>query len=249
MPDGSRRVFITGGSSGLGLALARHYLEQGDVVGVCSRSEREVLGGRAQHHAVDVTDGPALKRVVESFASESLDVMVINAGVHVRHKTPWPDVDVARKNVEVNVLGAVNALDAALGIFRKRGRGRVVLVASVVGFVGLPGAGGYSASKAALLALGESYRIDLARFGIVVTTVAPGPMDTPMTRGNPCRPYRRLPFTLSAEAAARRIAAAEKKGVALAVFPWPWACLSWLSSRMPRPLYRALAGRLNTATR
>lgn len=245
MPDGSRRVFVTGGSSGLGLALARHYLEQGDVVGVCSRSEQEVLGGRVQHHAVDVTDGPALKMVVESFAGESLDVMVINAGVDVRHKTPWPDVDVARKNVEVNVLGAINALDAALGIFRKRGRGRVVLVASVAGFVGLPGAGAYSASKAALLALGESYRITLARFGIVVTTVAPGPVDTPMTRGNPYR----LPFTLSAEAAARRIAAAEKRGAALVVFPWPWACSLWLLSRMPRSLYRALAGRLNTATR
>ena len=121
----------------------------------------------------------------------------------------------------------------------------MALVASVGGFVGLPPIEAYGASKAPLLALGKGCRIALARFGIVVTTVAPAPVDTPMTRGDPYR----LPFTLSAEAAARRIAAAEEAeeaGGSLAVFPWPWACLFWLLSRMPRSVYGALAGRLNT---
>ena len=108
-----------------------------------------------------------------------------------------------------------------------------VVIASVAGFRGLPGAGAYSASKAAAITYLESLRVELARSGIAVVTICPGYVATPMTAANPYP----MPFLMKAERAASLIARAIARRRRFCVRPWPTAIVGWLLKRLPRPLY------------
>jgi short-subunit dehydrogenase len=122
---------------------------------------------------------------------------------------------------------------------RARGDGILAGIASVAGFRGLPGAGAYSASKAAAIAWLESLRVELAGSGVAVVTVCPGYIDTPMTRVN----RYRMPFLLSAEEGARRVARVIDARRSLAVVPWQMAIAGGLMRRLPNGIYDRLAKR------
>ena len=117
---------------------------------------------------------------------------------------------------------------------RKKGKGHLVAISSVAGFMGLPGAASYSASKAAVTTFCESLAIDLKHENIAVTTVAPGFIKTPLTAKN----NHSMPFIMPAEKAAGIIAKAIEKKKALCVFPWQMNLLATILSKMPRWLYR-----------
>ena len=120
---------------------------------------------------------------------------------------------------------------------RKAGRGTLAGIASVAGFRGLAGNGAYCASKAAAITWLESLRTELHGSGVSVVCICPGYIDTPMTRVNRFR----MPFLLSADEAARRIARAIAGSAALAVIPWQMALVSVLLRAMPGWLYDRLA--------
>ncbi|MGB8434891.1 MAG: SDR family NAD(P)-dependent oxidoreductase, partial [Burkholderiales bacterium] len=107
------------------------------------------------------------------------------------------------------------------------------------GWRGLPGAGAYSASKSAAITWLESLRVELHGTGVTVVTICPGYIDTPMTRVNPYR----MPFLLSAEVGARRIARAIDAGRSLAVIPWQMRVVSWGLRLLPNWLYDRLFAR------
>src|SRR5690349_23245560 len=115
----------------------------------------------------------------------------------------------------------VHAFHPFLAGMRARGAGKLVGIASVAGYRGLPGSGAYSASKAAAIAYLESLRVELHGSGIRVLTVCPGYVATPMTTGNPYP----MPFLMRADAAARSIARAIAHGRRFHVLPWPMALL------------------------
>jgi short-subunit dehydrogenase len=117
--------------------------------------------------------------------------------------------------------------------FVARKRGKLVGVASVAGFRGLPGAGAYSASKAAAISYLESLRVELAGSGVEVITLCPGYIATPMTERNPYP----MPFLLSADDAARLMLRAIRRGRRFYVFPWQMAWAARLLRALPRPLY------------
>ena len=133
--------------------------------------------------------------------------------------------------------------DATLAAFapamRAAGRGTLCGVASVSGFRGLAGAGGYCASKAAAITWLESLRVELRGSGVSVVTVCPGYIDTPLTRVN----RYRMPFLLPADEAARRIARAIDAKRRLAVIPWQMALVSYPLRALPEWLYDRLAAR------
>jgi short-subunit dehydrogenase len=166
--------------------------------------------------------------------------VIANAGVSVG--TRGDDVgDVAklRRVLEVNVTGLAATLAAFAPALREAGRGTLAGIASVAGFRGLPGAGAYSASKSAAINWLESLRAELHGSGISVVCICPGYIDTPMTQVN----RYRMPFLLSADEAARRIARAIAARRRLAVIPWQMAAISLLMRAMPGALYDRLAAR------
>lgn len=242
---GLSRVFITGASSGLGEALARHYAAAGATLGLVARREAPMrdlaasLPGQHQVYVVDVAEPARLAEAAAHFcATVGLpDVVIANAGVSVGTLTEHAeDIDAFERVLRTNLLGMVATFQPFVELMRGRGQGRLVGIASVAGIRGLPGAGAYSASKAGTLAYLESLRVELHGSGVKVVTVAPGYIHTPMTAVNPYP----MPFILPAAEAARRIARVVERGERYAVVPWQMAWVARVLGILPRWLFDRL---------
>jgi short-subunit dehydrogenase len=243
----ARNVFITGASSGIGAALARLYAGEGANVGLFARRQAELDAlaaalpdpARVATFADDVRDAAALSAAVAGFIARfgAPDIVIANAGVSQGTLTEFAeDAAVFRAIMEVNVLGMVHTFQPCLEPMRSARRGTLVGIASVAGFRGLPGAGAYSASKAAMISYLESLRVELAGSGVAVVTVCPGYVATPMTAKNPYR----MPFLVDVDTGARLIARAIRRRRRFYVFPWPMAAVGAVLRRLPRPLYDRL---------
>ncbi|MDP2809556.1 MAG: SDR family oxidoreductase [Rhodocyclaceae bacterium] len=242
------KVFITGASSGLGAALARHYASRGATLGLVARRKSllddlaDALPGTHHVYALDVADAGALVDAGRDFIGRAgvPDIVIANAGVSAGTLTGEPDdLPAFRRIFEINVLGMVHTFHPFVGAMRAAGRGRLAGISSVAGTRGLPGAGAYSASKAAMNSCLESLRVELSGSGVKVVTVAPGYIETPMTAVNPYP----MPFLLPADEAARRIARAIDAGKSHAVVPWQMAVVAKLLRMLPNPVFDALASR------
>lgn len=236
------RVFITGASSGIGAALARHYAARGAVLGLVARRAEvldALLATLTGEHAVyplDVADVAALREAAADFSTRFgvPDVVVANAGVSVGTLTEEAeDLAAFERVMRTNVLGVVATFQPFVASMRARGRGRLVGIASVAGIRGLPGAGAYSASKAAVIAYLESLRVEMHGSGVKVVTIAPGYIDTPMTAVN----RYPMPFMLPADEAARRFAKAIDAGTGYAVIPWQMGVVAKLMRILPNAIF------------
>jgi short-subunit dehydrogenase len=237
-------IFITGGTTGIGLSLAKLYLEEGHRVGICGRNldkfPSEIRNKYKQLYCykVDVTSRQELSDAVADFAGKDLDIMIANAGRSVGSKSKIPKFSISNEVIDINVKGVLNAFDVALELMLPKKKGHLVATASVAGFVGLPGAAAYSASKAAVLKLCESYSIDLKPEGIHVSAIAPGFVDTPLTRQN----NHKMPFLMGSDKAAKLIKNAIHRKKVLFVFPWQMRWVMLILEKMPRSLYRFMMG-------
>ena len=243
-----RRVFITGASAGIGAALARHYAGADVAIGLFAR-RRDLLDklaaslpGRTAIYPADIADTPAVAAAAQDFLARygAPDLVIANAGVSVGTRgDELPDVEKLRRVLDVNVAGLAATLAAFAPAMRAAGSGTLCGIASVAGLRGLPGAGAYSASKAAAIIWLEALRAELAGSGVSVVTICPGYIDTPMTQVN----RYRMPFLLCADEAAKRFARAIEARRRLAVIPWQMAIVSTLLRATPGWLYDRLAAR------
>jgi short-subunit dehydrogenase len=241
------RVFITGASSGIGAALARHYAARGATLGLVARRAEALAGVAAPFappcacYAADVTDAAAMHAAAQDFiARHGLpDVVIANAGISVgTSPEEGDDIAVLARVLATNVVGLAATFQPFVAPMRAARRGTLVGVASVAGFRGLPGAAAYSSSKAGAITWLESLRTELHGSGVRVVTLCPGYVDTPMTRVN----RYRMPFLLPADEAARRFARVIDRGQRFAVVPWQMWLASLVLRALPRPLYeRAFA--------
>lgn len=236
------KIFITGGTTGIGLSLAEAYLKEGHRVGVCGRDLSKLPSDflekypKAKAYTVNVTNKDQLVEAVNDFAPDFLDIMIANAGRSEGSKPKWPDFDTYHNIIDVNVNGVIYSFEAALNIMKKQGRGHLVAVASVAGFVGLPGAAAYSASKAAVLRMCESMAIDLKPQGYDVTAICPGFIDTPLTRQN----KHPMPFLMSSEEGAARIKRAIARKKVIYLFPFRMKMIITILDKMPRWIYQLI---------
>jgi short-subunit dehydrogenase len=241
-------VFITGGSAGIGRALAELHAAQGCTVGVTGR-RADVLDSLAAAHPgrivpiqVDVRDAEAMQANAQRFidAHGCPDLVYANAGISVGTLTEHArDAAVFREVMDTNVLGLVHTFAPFIAPMQRAGRGTLVGIASVAGLRGLPGAGAYAASKAAAIAYLESLRIELRASGVQVVTICPGYIATAMTAGNPYP----MPFLLEAGAAAARIARVAAQGRSFAIVPWQMAIVGRVMRLLPDALWDRLLAR------
>lgn len=242
------RVVITGASSGLGRALAHHYAAQGATLGLIARRgdllERLAKELRAPTacYAADVRDAPALGDAARDFIVRhgAPDIVIANAGVSGGNLTDRAeDLETARAILDTNVFGLAATFQPFIASMRAAGSGKLVGIASVAGYRGLPGVSAYSASKAAVISYLESLRVELRGTGVRVMTVCPGYIATPMTGRNPYR----MPFLLRPDDAARRIVRVIDSGRRFAVIPWQMAVVARLMKLLPDAAYDALFAR------
>jgi short-subunit dehydrogenase len=242
------KVFLTGASSGIGEALAKHYASRGDTLGLAARridrlrSLKSSLSTPVEIYECDVRDVAQVKAAAADFTARhgTPDIVIANAGVSFGTLTEYEeDVEAFREILEVNVMGMVNAFHPFVVPMRERGSGTLAGIASVAGFRGLPGAAGYSASKAAAIRYLEALRLELRGTGVAVTTVCPGFIRTPMTAKNPYP----MPFIIDVDDAARRIARVIDARKKFAVIPWPMAILGGILSILPNFVFDAALSR------
>jgi NAD(P)-dependent dehydrogenase (short-subunit alcohol dehydrogenase family) len=228
-------VLITGGSRGLGLVLARELAHEGARLAICARDPVELeraradiahQGGDAIAVPCDVTDKSQVKELVEIVQGHfgRIDVLINNAGVIQVGPVEVMTLEDYEEAMRVHFWAPLYTTLAVLPDMRRRGEGRIVNVSSIGGKIGVPHLVPYSASKFALVGLSEGLRAELAKDGIVVTTVCPGLMRTGSPRNATFKGKHRaeyawfaisdaLPVTsMQAERAARQIIAACKRG-------------------------------------
>jgi NADP-dependent 3-hydroxy acid dehydrogenase YdfG len=240
-------VIVTGASSGIGRALALRLGLLGYRVGLIAR-RRELLetaaaaiaasGGQAVLAVADVSDRSQLRSAVAEIERSfgPADVMVANAGHGVPTRLdPLNTFDV-EQTIRVNILGVIYSIEAVLPGMIARKNGHLLGISSLGAFKGMPGESAYCASKAAVNAYMEGLRIALRSKGVVVTTVCPGFVDTPMTPMDSVKP-----FLMSAEAAANRVAGliVRRRG-GVVRFPLPMSLLMLLFARLPDALVARL---------
>ncbi len=236
------KVVISGASSGIGLALARHYLERGATIAAFAR-RGELLQALAAEfpekvfcYALDVRDAPAIQRAAADFMARVgvPDIVVANAGVSRGTLTEYvEDEEVFQNVMDINVLGMVKTFQPFLLAMRAAKHGTLVGIASVAGFRGLPGSGAYSASKAAAISYMESLRVEMYGSGVKAVTICPGYIKTPMTDINTYP----MPFILDADVAAKRMARVIARGTSFAVVPWQMGLVGWVMRHLPNWLY------------
>jgi len=187
-----RVALVTGGASGIGAAAVEELLAEGWSVAIADIDAKALAAARKRYEgsaavrvdALDVTDEPATERLVDAIERELGPIagVVNSAGIAAdRHVFDTP-IDLFRKILDVNVVGSFIVGRAAARCMAKRERGAIVNIASVSGVRGSKGRSAYGASKGAVVVMSQVMANDLARHGIRVNAVAPGPVETPMVK-------------------------------------------------------------------
>lgn len=260
-----RTVLLTGGSRGLGLALARRLAAEGARLALVARDPAELAraaqeltaaGATVRHYPADLTDPTARETLVRQVAQDlgPVDVLLHNAGVIQVSPLDNLSADDYARAMQIHFEAPLHLMRLLVPTMRQRGAGRVVNIASLGGKVAVPHMAAYSASKFALVGLGEAWATELAGTGVRVTTICPGLLRTGSVRqaqmkGHHAAEYRwfklaaGLPLlTMSAEDAAADILAAARRGTPVAVLGWPAQLLSALHGLAPAATVRLLGG-------
>ena len=247
----NKTIFLTGASSGIGEGLAVALAKKGATVGLVARRKEllaalgakcEAAGGKARVFACDVVDSPGVNDAAGAFRDEfgHIDIMIANAGVGGNDDaTRAYEPAAVKKLIDINLLGAVNAIHAVVPQMIERRSGQIVAVSSLAGFRGLPKSAAYSASKAGMTAFFESVRLDVAKSGVDVTIIQPGFIRTPLTSGR----TNNMPFLMELDDAIPHFLSAIEKKKKFAAFPWQLATIVRLGKFMPSWLYDRVAGR------
>ena len=241
-------IFITGGTSGIGLALARFYAAKGHRVGVCGRNTARIdrsdeVNKLLLAYQLDVCDKDALTVAVEVFcADKGLDMMIVAAGYYRNGVTEEVDFEQTSQMLKVNIAGALNAMEVAREAMNASG-GHLVVIASVAGLLHYPCASVYAKCKRALIQIADAYRQSLADYQITVTTLVPGYIDTPRLREIYRNDLSKCPFCMPLNRAVETMTKAIAQRKEQVVFPPKMRLSIAFLSLLPTCLFSAFMHR------
>jgi NAD(P)-dependent dehydrogenase (short-subunit alcohol dehydrogenase family) len=242
-------AWVTGASSGIGRGVALELARRGYVVAASARrveelhvlaSEAAGLAGRIEPAPVDVTDREATAQVVaEMEARGPIALAFLNAGGSIADAPEDFGGAGFRQTFELNVFGVVNGLNPLMNAMKRRGKGQIAINGSIAGYCGLPGAGAYGPSKAAIINLAAVTKFVADRLGITIQIVNPGFVRTPLTSGN----KHPMPAIIGQDEAARRICDGFERGGFEIAFPRRLVWFLKTMNILPYSLYFAIMSR------
>ena len=243
-----KTIWITGGSTGIGKAVAIKFANKGWNVAVSARRV-ELLNELSDTHEnisafpLDVTDKLKCKEVFSEIKNkfENIDLCFFSTGTWNPKKEKDIDVDQIENVFKVNFFGTVNSIKAVEEYFRNKKNGIITIVSSIAGYRGLPNSTGYGPSKSALNNLAESLYFDFKRYNVRVCLVSPGFIKTPMTDKNDFK----MPFLKTPEYGADQIYnGLINKNIFEIHFPKALTITLKLLSFLPSKVYFSLIGRM-----
>jgi short-subunit dehydrogenase len=248
----AKLVFITGASSGIGLALALAYYKAGYSLALVGRRTAEIKSWSSRHnispnryeiYSANVSNIDSIVAAGKAcIAQQGLpDVVIANAGISVGVDSAIrEDLDQLALTFATNNIGLAATFHPFIEGMRLRKSGKLVGIASVAGIRGMPGHGAYCGSKAAVINYCESLRGELRGSGVQVVTICPGYVKTPMTRGN----NYPMPFLMEAEDFAKVCLHKIEAGSSYSVIPWQMGIVAKILRLLPNALFdKALVGR------
>ncbi len=247
-------AWITGGSSGIGLALAVELASRGYKVAISARNFElfdELVGGRPElkdkifAYPCDVTNGANVAATLQKIVAEHgpVALAVLNAGNYIPVGGDALAADDFRKTFDVNFHGVINGLVPVIEHMHAGGRGQIAITGSVTSYAGLPTAAAYGASKAALNSMAQSLKFDLDRMNIRIQMCNPGFVDSELTKKNDFP----MPGLMYSDRAARRYADGMELGGFEIRYPRRLAWPLRLVSVFPSPLYFWLIAKITGA--
>ena len=243
-----KTIWITGGSTGIGKALAIKFADEGWNVAISAR-RIELLNELSEKYEnissfqLDVTDKLRCQEVFNNIKEkyENIDICFFSTGTWDPKKEKDIDVEQMEEVFRVNFFGTVNSIKAVEKYFKDNKRGIITIVSSIAGYRGLPNSTGYGPSKSALNNLAESLYFDFKRYNVRVSLVSPGFIKTPMTDKNDFK----MPFLKTTEYAAEKIydGLINKKNFEIH-FPKSLTLILKILSLLPSKIYFSLIGKM-----
>ena len=207
MSENQKKIWITGASSGIGKAVAEKFANEGWKVAVSAR-RKELLNEIAKNQNItsfplDVTNRAQITSVFKNILNEfgDLDICLFSSGTYEPKDEQNIDPDKIKNVMDVNFLGVIDCVKTIEKFFKDKKSGHISIVSSIAGYRGLPNSSGYGPSKAALTNFSESIYFDFKKYGVKVSLVSPGFIQTPLTDKNEFS----MPFLRSTTFAAEKI--------------------------------------------
>ena len=243
-----KTIWITGGSTGIGKALAIKFANEGWNVAISARRENLLKEISDQYTNIssfplDVTDKSKCKEVFDKIRDkfDEIDICFFSTGTWNPRKEKDIDVEQIEDVFKINFFGTLNSIKAVEEYFKNKKNGIITIVSSIAGYRGLPNSTGYGPSKSALNNLAESLYFDFGRFNVRVCLVSPGFIKTPMTDKNDFK----MPFLKSPEYAAEKIYdGLVNKNVFEIHFPKSLTLILKILSFIPSKIYFSLVGKM-----
>ena len=247
----SKVVWITGASSGIGRALALKMASEGWTVAATARSveslhtlaeESKTLSGAIYPFSADVTDSSEICAILDKIESScgAVNLAVLNAGTFVPDTAKTTCGENVTALMQLNFVGTINCMHPLVIKMRSRSAGAIAVVSSLAGYVGLPGAAAYGASKAALINLTESLRPELSTYGIKLQVINPGFIKTPLTDKNQFK----MPFLMDVSDAVNALYKGLNSDRFEITFPIRFSIIMKILKYMPYKMLFSLTKRL-----
>lgn len=241
-------ILITGASSGIGRSLAELYATDQNTLLLMGRNMENLKsikdfctakGSLVHIKKMDVTDRIQMeKAILEWDQTYPIDLVIANAGV--RASQADPDRDEVDRVLKTNVDGVLNSVFPLIKPMKLRRKGHIAVVSSLAAYRAFPFRGAYTASKAAVKMFCEAWRVELAPYGITVSTICPGFVETPLTANR----THSMPFIMSATDSALRIEKGLKSKMAIIAYPFPVFLTMRILQCLPDRLVTYIMGKI-----
>lgn len=234
-------IFIAGGTSGMGYALAKHYLLKGFRVGISGRNIYKVPKNNSSNlhiYETDVSIISSIEAAIQTFlnTTENLDIFINCAGSYSEDVAGQISYKEAEQMLKTNILGTINCFEVARTVMIHQKSGCIAVIASVSGILNYEKSSLYSKTKRSVIQIADAYHRALKPFGISVTTIAPGYVDTLKLRTLNNNDLSKKPFVIDIDSATIIIAEAIDKRKKQIIFPIKMKWLMKFFSILPSSL-------------
>ncbi|WP_427169660.1 SDR family oxidoreductase [Fusobacterium nucleatum] len=233
------KVFIVGGSSGIGLSLAKRYTSLGNEVAICGTNEEKLRkikesGVNIKIYKADVRDKEELKSVIDDFSKGDLDLIINSAGVYTNNRTAKLTDEQAYAMIDINLTGTLNTFEAVRDMMFKNNKGHIAIVSSIAGLLDYPKASVYARTKMTIMGVCETYRAFFRNYNINITTIVPGYIATDKLKSLRKDDITNKPTVLSEEQSTDIIIKAIEEKKEKIIYPLSMKILISIITKLPK---------------